>query len=70
MFYVLVLEIEPKSTDGDPNSVVAEGFPGTREVVARLRDVLRDVTRRDEVIGWRVTDVQTLENVLSAPRMR
>ncbi len=57
MKYLVVLEIEAKEDDSGV-------FPDSIEVRQRLRDVLRDVTKHDETIGWRVSDVYSLRQAL------
>jgi hypothetical protein len=52
---IIKLEIQCEEKD--------EPFPGALSltpeiVVSRLRDILADVTRSDEIIAWRVTDVR------------
>ena len=57
MKYIVVLDIEAKEDDSGV-------FPDSLEVRARLRDVLVDVTKHDETIGWRVTRVEGLRQSL------
>jgi hypothetical protein len=55
--YIVVLDIEAKEDDSGV-------FPDSQEVRTRLRDVLADVTKHDETIGWRVTMVEGLRQSL------
>jgi len=48
----ITLTIESKNNDD--NVRVAD-----QEVIARLRDVLRDVTKHDDMIEWMVTAVRS-----------
>ena len=59
MKYVIVLDVEPNDTiEADAE------FPPARILRRRLRDVLMDVTKHDETIGWRVVDVQSIEEAI------
>ena len=58
MKYIVVLDVEAKEDDSGV-------FPNPHDLRARLRDVLQDVTKHDETIGWRVTKVEGLPQSLS-----
>lgn len=49
------IEIEPK--EDETGSGVQPGMPASGEAAARLRDILADVTKHDDMTGWRVTRV-------------
>lgn len=57
MRYVVVITTEPKDDATGVN-------PNPEDVRARLRDVLVDVTKHDDVIDWRVTAVDAIETVV------
>lgn len=57
MKYLVVLDLEPKEDDSGV-------FPRSEDVRQRLRDILVDVTKHDETIGWRVTAVNGLRQTM------
>ena len=63
MKYLVVLDVEPKSTD-DGESIDDDEYPTMRDLVERLNNVLQDVTKHDEMIDWRVTNVSHLDRNL------
>lgn len=56
MKYVVILNVEVKEDDS--------AFPDPASLRARLRDVLDDVTKHDETIDWRVTNVSSVRQTL------
>jgi len=49
----VTVEAKDEYPDGRPGRE-----PGYREAASRIQDVLSDVTKHDETIGWRVTQVK------------
>lgn len=62
MKYVVVLDIEEKEFRFDGESPGA--LPDPVSLRARLNDVLSDQTKHDETIGWRVTNVSGVRQLL------
>ena len=56
MKHLFPVQIEAEAKD-EADEGVRTGLPGEEELSAYLRDLLRDQTKHDGQIGWRVTDV-------------
>lgn len=55
--YIVVLDIEAKEDDSGV-------FPDPHDMRAWLRDRLIDITKHDETIGWRVSNVDGLRQTV------
>ena len=62
MKYVVVLDVEAKDEADDAPR--GPEFPRLIDLRLHLTNVLNDVTKHDETIGWRVRSVDSLQNVL------
>lgn len=58
MKYLVVLDVEPKDSP-----VTDAEFPRIQDLVARLNNVLQDVTAHDEQIGWLVSKVERINRI-------
>jgi hypothetical protein len=59
MEITVTITVEAKDEFAGPDGNWREGeLPTPQQAATRLNDVLCDHTRRDEVIGWRVTNVK------------
>ena len=55
----ITVTVEAKDEFSGPDGNWQAGaLPEPEEAVSRLRDIILDITKRDGIIGWRVTGIE------------